>query len=161
MKYGKNVLIIFVLSSFSSCITQKETKNLKEKETETKTEIEGNKEIYLKKTSENKKLNFIFNLDSLLFNKYEARNTDSSFLFAEVKNGEIKIIYIQPNITEIREEKTKENRKESKIEKKKEKTEKEKTKKNIPYVYIGFGIFFIICGFYIIYEIRKKFLNKI
>ena len=107
MKYGKNVIKIALLSSFFSCISTKEKSKITEKETEVKTETEKIRYSYLKKTTENQKLNFVLNLDSLLLNRYQANSQDTGFFFAELKNGKIEIVYIQPKTTETREEKTK------------------------------------------------------
>jgi len=162
MKYGKNAIIVVLLSSFFSCITTKEKNELKKRETEVKTETENSKYVYLKKTTENQKLNFVLNLDSLLLNRYQANNQDTGFFFAELKNGKIEIVYIQPKTTETREEKTKEKQKKKKTKKETIKKEfKKETKKQNYFFEIGIGLFFLICGIYIVYEIDKNFKGKI
>lgn len=162
MKYGKSALIVVLLNSFYSCVTTKERNELKEKETEVKTEIENSRYIYLKKTTENQRLNFVLNLDSLLLNRYQANSQDTGFFFAELKNGKIEIIYIQPKTTETREEKTEEKQTKKETEKETIKKEFKKETKNQNYFFeIGLGLFFIICGIYIVYEIEKNFKGKI
>jgi len=162
MKYGKNAIIVVLLSSFFSCITTKEKNELKKRETEVKTETENSKYVYLKKTTENQKLNFVLNLDSLLLNRYQANNQDTGFFFAELKNGKIEIVYIQPKTTETREEKTKEKQTKKKTKKETIKKEfKKETKKQNYFFEIGIGLFFLICGIYIVYEIDKNFKGKI
>lgn len=158
MKYGKNVIIIVFLSSFFSCISTKEKSKITEKETEVKTETENSRYIYLKKTTENQKLNFVLNLDSLLLNRYQANTQDTGFFFAELKNGKIEIIYIQPKTTETREEKTEEKKTQKETEKETIKKEFKKEVKNQNYFFeIGLGSFFIVCGIYILYGIGKNF----
>lgn len=162
MKYGKSALIVVLLNSFYSCVTTKEKNELKEKETEVKTETENSRYIYLKKTTENQRLNFVLNLDSLLLNRYQANSQDTGFFFAELKNGKIEIIYIQPKTTETREEKTEEKQTKKETEKETIKKEFKKKTKNQNYFFeIGLGLFFTICGIYIVYEIEKNFKGKI
>jgi hypothetical protein len=160
MKYGKNVIKIALLSSFFSCISTKEKSKITEKETEVKTETEKIRYSYLKKTTENQKLNFVLNLDSLLLNRYQANSQDTGFFFAELKNGKIEIVYIQPKTTETREEKTKDKQTKKETEKKKENLELKKETKNNSYLEITLGILLILCGFYIIYSKRKNFTGN-
>lgn len=161
MKYGKSALIVVLLSSFFSCITTKEKNELKEKETEVKTETENNRYIYLKKTTENKRLNFVINLDSLLLNRYQANSQDTGFFFAELKNGKIEIIYIQPKTTEIREEKReeKQTQKQTKKQEIKKEFKKETERRAINFKY-GLYLFLAICTIYIFYSINKNFPGK-
>jgi len=161
MKYGKSALIVVLLSSFYSCITTKEKNELKERQTEVKTETENSRYIYLKKTTENQRLNFVLNLDSLLLNRYQANSQDTGFFFAELKNGKIEIVYIQPKTTETREEKTKDKETKKETENKKENLELKKETKNNSYLEITLGILLILCGFYIIYSKRKNFTDNI
>ena len=161
MKYGKNVIIIVLLSSFFSCISTKEKSKITEKETEVKTETEKSRYLYIKKTTENQKINFVLNLDSLLLNRYQANSEDTGFFFAELKNGKIEIVYIQPKTTETREEKTKDKETKKETEKKKENLELKKETKNNSYLEITLGILLILCGFYIIYSKRKNFTDNI
>lgn len=160
MKYGKNVVIIALLSSFFSCISTKEKSKITEKEKEVKTETEKSRYSYLKKTTENQKINFVLNLDSLLLNRYQANSQDTGFFFAELKNGKIEIVYIQPKTTETREEKTKDKQTKKETEKKKENLELKKETKNNSYLEITLGILLVLCTFYIIYSKRKNFTGN-
>lgn len=153
MKSGKNVLIIALL--IISCTTKKNV----DRQNERKEERTEEKYTYLKKTSKQQKTNFSFNLDSLLLYRYQVKNSDSSFFFAEIKNGKIEIIYINPKAEQITETKNAEKTQTKKEEKREIK--KEVKRNNTAYIYFSFGLLFLICGIYIIYEIRKKFLGKV
>jgi hypothetical protein len=161
MKYGKNVVIIALLSSFFSCISTKEKSKKIEKETELKTETEKYRYSYLKKTTENQKLNFVLNLDSLLLNRYQANSQDTGFFFAELKNGKIEIIYIQPKTTETREEKKEDRQTQKETKKETENLELKKETKNNSYLEITLGMLLILCGFYILYSKRKNFSGNV
>jgi len=153
MKYGKNVLITVFL--IISCTTQKNI----DRQTETKEERTEEKYTYIKKTSKQQKTNFSFNLDSLLLYRYQVKDNDSSFFFAEIKNGKIEIVYINPKAEQTTETKKGEK---TQIKKEEKKEFKKEVKRNgTAYIYLTFGLLFFICGIYIIYEIRKKFLSKI
>jgi hypothetical protein len=106
MKYGKNVVIIALLSSFFSCISTKEKSKITEKETEVKTETEKSRYSYLKKQPKTKN-KFCSKFRQFIIEPVPGEQPGHRVFFAELKNGKIEIVYIQPKTTETREERTK------------------------------------------------------
>jgi hypothetical protein len=153
MKLGINVKII-ALSSFIfiSCGTKKiinENYNdsfLQEKSSSTS-------EYKIKRT--NSSFNFEIHLDSIVKNRFKFDATDTSYLFAQIKNGKIEIVYIRKNDEEIIEKKTTEQKEETKKETKISKKEVEKKQKNLPFIGM-IGILIFLIGFLLFFGNRKN-----
>lgn len=153
MKLGRNAILIVSINILISCSTKKLQSEFKESEIEKKSNLES--EFVLKKTSKNQTIKLGLNLDSLLMNKFKFKSTDTSFIFAEVKNGEIQIIYVNKNSEETIERKQREIKKESTKEETEIKTIKEKESKKMPFIGL-IGILIFIIGFLLFFGNRKN-----
>lgn len=110
-------------------------------------------EYKIKRT--NSSFNFEIHLDSIVKNRFKFDATDTSYLFAQIKNGKIEIVYIRKNDEEIIEKKTIEQKEETKKETKISKKEVEKKQKNLPFIGI-IGILIFLIGFLLFFRNRKK-----
>lgn len=152
MKLETNAKIIVLSSILISCGTKKIINEnsidsfLQEKSSSTS-------EYKIKRT--NSSFNFEIHLDSIVKNRFKFDATDTSYLFAQIKNGKIEIVYIRKNDEEIIEKKTTEQKEEKKEEKRISKKEVEKKQKNLPFIGI-IGILIFLIGFLLFFRNRKK-----
>ena len=153
MKLGRSAILIVSINILFSCSTKKLQSEFKESEIEKTSNLES--EFVLKKTSKNSQIRLGIDLDSLINKKFKFDSTDTSFFFAELKDGKIQIVYVNKNSEETIERKEREIKKESQKEKAERKEIKERDYKKIPFIgLIGFLIFVI--GFLLFFGNRKN-----
>ena len=152
MKLEKTAKIIVLSSILISCGTKKIINEnsidsfLQEKSSSTS-------EYKIKRT--NSSFNFEIHLDSIVKNRFKFDATDTSYLFAQIKNGKIEIVYIRKNDEEIIEKKTTEQKEETEKETRISKKEVEKKQKNLPFIGM-MGILIFLIGFLLFFRNRKK-----
>lgn len=153
MKLGRNAILIVSINILFSCSTKKLQSEFKESEIERTSNSES--EFVLKKTSKNSQIRLGIDLDSLINKKFKFDSTDTSFFFAELKDGKIQIVYVNKNSEETIERKEKEIKKESEKEKTERKTIKEKESKKLPFIGL-IGILLVFIGFLLFFPNRKN-----
>jgi len=153
MQSVKNAILIVLISSMISCNTKKLQTESKKSEIEKIQNSES--EFFLKKTSKSSHIKFGIDLDSLINKKFKFDSTDTSFFFAELKDGKIKIVYVNKNAEETIEKKEKEKKEESQKEKTESKSVKENENKKIPFEGI-IGILLTLIGFLLFFRNRKN-----
>lgn len=153
MKLGRNAILIVSINILISCSTKKLQSEFKKSEIEKTSNLES--EFVLKKTSKNSQIKLGIDLDSLINNKFKFHSTDTSFFFAELKDGEIQIVYVNKNSEETIERKEREIKKESTKEETEIKTIKEKESKKLPLIGL-IGILIFIIGFLLFFGNRKN-----
>ena len=152
MKLEKTAKIIVLSSILISCGTKKIINEnsidsfLQEKSSSTS-------EYKIKRT--NSSFNFEIHLDSIVKNRFKFDATDTSYLFAQIKNGKIEIVYVRKNYEEIIEKKTTEQKEETEKETRISKKEVEKKQKNLPFIGM-MGILIFLIGFLVFFQNRKK-----
>ena len=152
MKLEKTAKIIVLSSILISCGTKKIINEnsidsfLQEKSSSTS-------EYKIKRT--NSSFNFEIHLDSIVKNRFKFDATDTSYLFAQIKNGKIEIVYVRKNDEEIIEKKTTEQKEEIEKETRISKKEVEKKQKNLPFIGM-MGILIFLIGFLLFFRNRKK-----
>jgi hypothetical protein len=152
MKLEKTAKIIVLSSILISCGTKKIINEnsidsfLQEKSSSTS-------EYKIKRT--NSSFNFEIHLDSIVKNRFKFDATDTSYLFAQIKNGKIEIVYVRKNDEEIIEKKTTEQKEETEKETRISKKEVEKKQKNLPFIGM-MGILIFLIGFLLFFRNRKK-----